>query len=273
MTPHNSTESDYGACGLYIWTGTPVRSAYGCFSSATVISLLDQPQYILDASRSSTASRSKGDGAVTATSNIGTNVAGSQTSQASSSTGSASSSRTGAIVGGVVGGVAGVALIGALAAYLMMRHKKKKAVAYNAVPLNEQAGGPPAPGMAPMPYPYHPGPDSSMSFAPSVPTTIASYPPGVVPDPLRSSYVQPHDSNMPHYLYDPAKQTVLLHPGATTTPGVSPPHSPSLSGYQYRHSVGSSQGRYSYPPVEMDSGAAPAGHASNPVEIGSSRGL
>ncbi|RYP74269.1 hypothetical protein DL771_003090 [Monosporascus sp. 5C6A] len=68
-------DSEQPACGTYIWTGSPTRSMYRCFEQSTIISLLDIPQFVIDASRSSeserlrslTASRSSSESSVPAT--------------------------------------------------------------------------------------------------------------------------------------------------------------------------------------------------------------
>ncbi|KAI1761424.1 hypothetical protein GGR53DRAFT_27589 [Hypoxylon sp. FL1150] len=45
------TSTAYGACATYLWTGSPTRSMYRCANSSTIISMLDVPQFVLDASR------------------------------------------------------------------------------------------------------------------------------------------------------------------------------------------------------------------------------
>ncbi|KAI1776248.1 hypothetical protein F4818DRAFT_440614 [Hypoxylon cercidicola] len=49
------TKTGYGACATYLWTGQPARSMYRCAPSSTVIGMLDEPQFVLDASLSTTA--------------------------------------------------------------------------------------------------------------------------------------------------------------------------------------------------------------------------
>lgn len=149
-------DADQPECGTFVWTGTPARSMFKCFPTATLISMLDEPQFILDASRSSAssaaaASRSSAEAAsqsrngpstVVATTTAAdgststlTSVLGSDAS-ASASAGSGagggggggnggSSTNTGAIAGGVVGGVAFLSLLALLLWYLM-RNKSNK---------------------------------------------------------------------------------------------------------------------------------------------------
>ncbi|OTA99654.1 hypothetical protein M426DRAFT_253977 [Hypoxylon sp. CI-4A] len=45
--------TEYPECATYLWTGSPVRSMYRCWSSQAVISMLDVPQAEIDASLSS----------------------------------------------------------------------------------------------------------------------------------------------------------------------------------------------------------------------------
>ncbi|XXH00103.1 hypothetical protein Hte_006445 [Hypoxylon texense] len=51
------TSTAYGACATYLWTGDPPRSMFRCASSSAVITMLDEPQFVVDASLSSRASR------------------------------------------------------------------------------------------------------------------------------------------------------------------------------------------------------------------------
>ncbi|KAK8045998.1 hypothetical protein PG996_014062 [Apiospora saccharicola] len=45
------------ACGLYLWTGEPTRSMYRCMTATTVVTMLDEPQFVLDSrTRTSTSS-------------------------------------------------------------------------------------------------------------------------------------------------------------------------------------------------------------------------
>ncbi|KAJ2989190.1 hypothetical protein NUW58_g3600 [Xylaria curta] len=37
------------ACGTYLWTGSPQRFMYKCFERASIISVLDVPQFVVDA--------------------------------------------------------------------------------------------------------------------------------------------------------------------------------------------------------------------------------
>ncbi|KAG8163214.1 hypothetical protein KVR01_006511 [Diaporthe batatas] len=156
--------ADEPECGTYVWTGTPARSMFKCFATATLISMLDEPQFVIDASRSSAsassssaaaasrssaeaASRSRdgpstvvatttaADGSTsTVTSVIGGQAGASAGAGAGSGNGNGNggggggngggSSNGGAIAGGVVGGVAFLALLAFLLWYLMRKSNK-----------------------------------------------------------------------------------------------------------------------------------------------------
>lgn len=150
-------DADQPECGTFVWTGTPARSMFKCFSTATLISMLDEPQFVIDASRSSAsassssaeaasrssaeaASRSRdgpstvvatttsADGSTsTITSVLGSEASASAGAGAGSGGGSGdggSSTNTGAIAGGVVGGVAFLSLLALLLWYLMRKNNK-----------------------------------------------------------------------------------------------------------------------------------------------------
>lgn len=50
--------TDLPACGTLVWGGATPRSMFKCFSSATFISMIDQPQYIVDSSISAASASS-----------------------------------------------------------------------------------------------------------------------------------------------------------------------------------------------------------------------
>ncbi|KAI1477523.1 hypothetical protein F4774DRAFT_411750 [Daldinia eschscholtzii] len=49
------TNSHYGSCATYFWTGQPVRSMYRCSNVSTVVTMLDAPEYIVDATLTGSA--------------------------------------------------------------------------------------------------------------------------------------------------------------------------------------------------------------------------
>lgn len=142
------------ACGTLIWPGATARSMFKCFSSATLISMIDQPQYILDSSISAASASSvsaaaaaaasrtgKGPSTVIATSTAAdgstsiytTVVEGGSGASATAGAGAGkggdtggSSTNTGAVAGGIIGGVALLALIIAFLIWYVMRKKNKK---------------------------------------------------------------------------------------------------------------------------------------------------
>ncbi|KAK6062654.1 hypothetical protein SCUP234_00366 [Seiridium cupressi] len=132
------------ACVTYIWTGSPVRSQFKCGTSTAITSMLDEPQFVIDASisaskssesaasaSSASASRasvsaslaseasksadaSKGS-ITTATLSDGSTVTSTadplSATQSTGTTTTNNTNNTGAIVGGAVGGVAGLLLL------------------------------------------------------------------------------------------------------------------------------------------------------------------
>lgn len=151
-------------CGTFIWAGAQTRSMFKCFASETVISMIDEPQYVIDSSRSAAsassassvsaaaaASRSSaeaasqsrsGNGPSTviatttaadgATSTFTSVVGGDSIASASAGagggngggSGGGSSTNTGAIAGGIVGGLSLLALLIALLLWYLIRKKK-----------------------------------------------------------------------------------------------------------------------------------------------------
>ncbi|KAI0848596.1 hypothetical protein F5Y00DRAFT_270081 [Daldinia vernicosa] len=48
-------DSRYGSCATYLWTNRPTRSMYRCSNVTTTITMLDVPQFVVDASLSASA--------------------------------------------------------------------------------------------------------------------------------------------------------------------------------------------------------------------------
>ncbi|KAI0546671.1 hypothetical protein F4679DRAFT_575341 [Xylaria curta] len=154
------------ACGTYIWTGSPERFMYKCFERASIVSILDVPQFVLDASLfskthttptptitpSKSATNSKSDsasspdktggsspgsggadpasGSSTGTPATGSGADGSGGSNGSNGTnGSTSpngSNNTPIIIGSVIGGLAGLLLLILLLLFCLRRKTKGK---------------------------------------------------------------------------------------------------------------------------------------------------
>ncbi|KAI1266554.1 hypothetical protein F5Y18DRAFT_360780 [Xylariaceae sp. FL1019] len=146
------------ACGTYIWTGAPERFMYKCFETASALSILDVPQFVLDASLfskthttstptiTSDASESNGSKPTSAGSNSrsGTDAAGSASatgsesgSESGSSDNNSSSStnssgpNTPVIVGAAVGGTVSLLLLLLLLWYLKRKMKNKFGLSFN----------------------------------------------------------------------------------------------------------------------------------------------
>ncbi|KUI70499.1 hypothetical protein VM1G_06394 [Cytospora mali] len=152
------------ACGTFIWTGAASRSMFKCFPTETIISMIDEPQYIIDSSISaasassvssasaasaSAASKSSAEAASRSGNGLSTVIStttatdgststytsvlgGDSSASASTSTGNGvgggsggSSTNTGAVAGGIVGGLSLLALLIALLIWYYL-HKKNK---------------------------------------------------------------------------------------------------------------------------------------------------
>ncbi|KAI2633983.1 hypothetical protein GGS21DRAFT_519441 [Xylaria nigripes] len=132
------------ACGTYIWTGEPERFMYQCFETASIVSMLDVPQFVLDASRFSkthttpkptTTESETGPGASVTSPNSGhhTQAGGNPGSgdgnpasdTSGNTTTSGSKTNTPVIVGGAVGGVLALLLLLLLLWYLRRKAKAK----------------------------------------------------------------------------------------------------------------------------------------------------
>ncbi|KAI1819627.1 hypothetical protein F4861DRAFT_526365 [Xylaria intraflava] len=139
-------QSTQPACGTYIWTGKPERFMYQCFETASIVSLLDVPQFVVDASifskthttpqptSTQTGTGTGGSAALPGEtqgsgpgsgSGPGHQGSDSTTNNNTSSGSGSGSSSTPAIVGGVVGGIIGLLLLLLLLWYLRRRTKGK----------------------------------------------------------------------------------------------------------------------------------------------------
>ncbi|KAF3026633.1 hypothetical protein E8E14_014471 [Neopestalotiopsis sp. 37M] len=133
-------------CMTYMWTGSPVRSQFKCGTATAVITLLDEPQFVIDASisaskASESASKASASAASesasraslsTSTMSDGTIVvttANPLTSAPVVSTTSNNTTNVGAIVGGTVGGLAFLILL--LLLCCCRRRRKSKKNNYN----------------------------------------------------------------------------------------------------------------------------------------------
>ncbi|KAI0143707.1 hypothetical protein GGR57DRAFT_342391 [Xylariaceae sp. FL1272] len=145
------------ACGTYIWTGSPERFMYKCFETASALSILDVPQFVLDASlfskthttstptTTSDASETNGNNPTSAGEGndpSGTGAAGSESgSDSGSESGSPDSNsststnnsgpNTPVIVGAAVGGTISLLLLLLLLWYLKRKMKNKFGLSFN----------------------------------------------------------------------------------------------------------------------------------------------
>ncbi|KAK6192977.1 hypothetical protein LQW54_012922 [Pestalotiopsis sp. IQ-011] len=144
------SEAAAPACVTYLWTGLPHRSQLRCGTATAITTMLDEPQFVIDASISaskaseaskssaaeasesatqaslSTSTSTLSDGTVvvvTSTVDPLTSTTGASTSTSSNST------NVGAIVGGVVGGLAFLLLL--LLLCCCRRRRKSKKTNYN----------------------------------------------------------------------------------------------------------------------------------------------
>ncbi|KAI0599208.1 hypothetical protein F4775DRAFT_131210 [Biscogniauxia sp. FL1348] len=126
------TVSDVPACGTYLWTSSPERSMYKCFETASVITILDVPQFVIDASLASKSramtqtSTTSSDSSSSSTSTDPAAAATTTTAIEGNPSNSSTTTNIGAIVGGVIGGVAALALIIGCIAFLLCRRRRRK---------------------------------------------------------------------------------------------------------------------------------------------------
>ncbi|KAI0108567.1 hypothetical protein GGR51DRAFT_119734 [Nemania sp. FL0031] len=147
-------QANQPACGTYIWTGAPERFMYKCFETASIVSILDVPQFVVDASlfskthttptptpvsskTASSGSAASSSGGTGGSNTGGSNGGGSGADGAadpnsSSTPGSSSqgsdntSSNTPVIVGSVIGGIAGLLFLLLLLLFCLRRKTKGK---------------------------------------------------------------------------------------------------------------------------------------------------
>ncbi|KAK3995534.1 hypothetical protein QBC44DRAFT_18699 [Cladorrhinum sp. PSN332] len=231
--------SSIGACITYIWSGATARSMYRCHTSQTIVTMLDVPRSVLEASSTSSSSSSS-----TSTSSSSST---SSTSSTSSSTSTGTSlpsndddkkgSNAGAIAGGVVGGLAGAAILaGAIIFILMKRRGPKQSNPVN--PVYSAVANPAdtsynngAPG------PHHP----QQPFSPQMSVAGggggvggAFYPPSATlapSTPYSQSHSPPPGTDPRFSYYDPAK--LAEQQQQQQQYGVQNPGSPPPPGSQY----------------------------------------
>ncbi|KAI8630223.1 hypothetical protein F5Y19DRAFT_429393 [Xylariaceae sp. FL1651] len=126
------------ACGTYIWTGSPERYMYKCFESKSIISILDVPQFVIDASIFSKTHTtptptitpsSSATGNSPSSGNTGGSAPESGVPESGATTTASpapTTNNTPIIVGSVVGGIAGLLLLLLLLLFCLRRKTKGK---------------------------------------------------------------------------------------------------------------------------------------------------
>ncbi|KAI1645528.1 uncharacterized protein F4817DRAFT_175542 [Daldinia loculata] len=115
-------DSRYGSCATYLWTNDPVRSMYRCSNVSTAITMLDVPQFVVDASLSASA--------VQTPTNIEPLSSGVYPGSEQPSPNTSTIS-VGAIMGSVIGSVVGLIVIGYMLLSCRAYRKKAKADHHN----------------------------------------------------------------------------------------------------------------------------------------------
>lgn len=233
---------------------------YRCYTAPMILTMLDEPQFVLDAATRTTSSTSS-------SSTTSTSASAQTTSSAPPPATNDSSNNTGAIVGGVVGGIAGAAIIAGAIAFLVIRMRRCSGAhgqAYSAIAPGDTsypgaggmmppAGYPPQPMSPPMTQGGYSGNNTlrpetaylSNTTTPPPHLNNTTPPAGGVYD-LRQSY------------YDPGK--VAGHtpppPGQYPAyPGAPPPQGPyAVPGQQH-------------PASELDHTTVASGQQGNPAEM------
>lgn len=234
---------------------------YRCFPQPTIISMNDEPQEVIDASTSTSSTSTTSTSSTSTSSSSGTSTA--TTTPADSY--DKPSSNTGAIVGGVVGGVAVLALLAALAAWLILRGRRPGKTdgsgnnqTYNPVPPSDPTNNPQlSPGQQ-----YAGGYTTLPGGQPTTFPPMSPYP-AMAPayDPRQSYYDAASEANkspgmVSQAVYTPPHQH--QHVFAGQQPPASPPAVTGTGTYDPHRSAVVS---------ELES-AAVAGTRGNPVEIG-----
>lgn len=139
------------ACGTYIWTGSPERYMYKCFERASIVSILDVPQFVVDASlfskthttpKPTTTSSKPSEPSEVASSDSASppdnteagkpggsksdSALAGPTSSSAPTSSTSSSNNTPVIVGSVIGGIAGLLLLLLLLLCFLRRKVKGK---------------------------------------------------------------------------------------------------------------------------------------------------
>ena len=240
--------SSFGACGTYLWPGSPPRSMLRCFDAPTTISVLDAPPQTSEAnvplSRPADTSSESVSVPDPTSSGSTASTALSIASGIPDSSRTAGTNNIGAIVGGALGGLAVLALIVAALAFLSRRQRHGSAVSAGPGPRSGTGIGPAVGGRNSSIYSVVASHDASSSY-PDMRGGGGGggYQSGASRTSLVSvaSLYDPHQMTMTTY-YDP------VHGGGG---GVYDPH---LSNVVV---------------AELDTSTVAAGQAGNPAEMAS----
>ncbi|KAK0739507.1 hypothetical protein B0T21DRAFT_409852 [Apiosordaria backusii] len=271
--------SSIGACITYVWPGPEPKSMYLCHTAQGMVTMLDVPRSVLDASTRSTSTRSSS----TTTSDATTGTTSGPTNTGTNTPPPAADNppvNAGAIAGGVVGGVAGLALIaGGIAFFLIRRRNKSNNTNPNNTPSTNPA--------------YTAVPPTDTSYAsPQLPQNQPGFfPPGTTNLRPETPYLANQNDPRYSYLYDPSKPPEMQqgYQYGAAGGGLYPHTTPSPNNSQY----GAQQGQGHTPPPphqgvglavpgqhqpyqpyapqqfmsELDSGGVVRGQSGNPAEM------
>lgn len=266
-----SASSTASACITYLWPGTEPKSMYRCYSRQTLVTMLNEPQFVIDDRTKTTSSPSSSS---TPSSTTSESPPAQSTTSTPPPVSGGSSNNTGAIVGGVVGGVAGIALIAGAAAFLAIRKRNKKTdggspQTYSAVAAADssyQGGGSGSGGLAVPPGAYPPGAPAHMS-------QTGYFPPGSVGSTLGPGTGAPYlNSTTPPTpaVYDEQQSYYAPPKTAEQQQHYAPYPGGAPQGYplppQQQHQQQQQQHQQHFV-SELDTSNVMAGQQGNPVEM------
>ncbi|KAK4670042.1 uncharacterized protein QC763_208255 [Podospora pseudopauciseta] len=261
------------ACVMYLWPGPQPKSMFFCHPSSTIITMLDVPRSVLDASTSGTS----------------TEPPSTTTSPPPDPTPrppDPSAINTDAITGGVIGGVAFLSLIAAAIFFLHQRRKKKSPPSpppptnqnYTPVPTNNN----PTPNQQPYSPPRRPDflslPGSST--LPSSTPYLSNISPPIGGDPYFSPQYDPSKQQPPETQQQ--QQGYFFYGPGSGDPGVGlyPHGTPNTqnSHFESQYTTRPAQGQEPYQPYtppqqeqpqlsELDSDDVAKGQSGNPAEM------
>ncbi|KAI6085907.1 hypothetical protein F4821DRAFT_141194 [Hypoxylon rubiginosum] len=262
------TSTAYGACATYLWTGSPTRSMYRCAISSTIISMLDVPQFVVDASLSSQTTVTSPSGAGTTDSTNGasdpstfTGSSGHQLGQ-SDKTADIIIDRLAAIVAcSVIGGLVAIGIIFRLLVVRCLRQRQPRAGAGD---LGQQDPSPsPSPSLQDQVDPATQNQMMTRGRGGNLDNFIPEAPPELEPDLRRAADANFYSPRACVFVRDAAYDAVharwpLSMHDYTATP-VPPPSYSQLFGYSHPYTGQDT------PPAASSGGSTPG--ASDNIEL------